>query len=512
VLNDAVTSATLSPAEPGPGQSFSVTGYQTLVNLPAALASAAASVGGASLVGAATTQIDAGGATPATTAEGPINFSVPFPSPIPASGVALSLPSTPATVSGFTATGGTVTIQEDSSASLTIIVANTPLTLTCTAYPNDSVTPSGIATGAPTVPSIAPVIAVADGTVTTTTTSAPGTTTTTAPATVITGAYELFCPATPVGNVVLNDAVTSASLSPPDPSPGQSFSLTGYQTVVNLPSALASAAAALSPDLEGTASTQIDATGASPATTPIPGITFGVPIPTPVPSGGVPLSLPATPATVTGFTATSFPITIQEDAETSLTLTVAGSGLTLTCTAYPNDSITPSGITTTAQSEPPIAPVLAVSEAGPPETSTTITTTASTTTTTLSPTSTTTASSTTTTGPPKSTTTTTGAGGGGTSGASTTTPGAVRTASSGALAFTGPGRGITSVALVGIALMVLGLVLLMLVDIPRRALRGLVSAGARRSSAPRAGRFRNLAATGRRSQRFGRWLFGRGDG
>jgi hypothetical protein len=61
--------------------------------------------------------------------------------------------------------------------------------------------------------------------------------------------------------------------------------------------------------------------------------------------------------------------------------------------------------------------------------------------------------------------------------------------------------------------MVLGLVLLMLVDIPRRALRSLASVGAGLSSTSRAGRVLHLAATtARRSQRFTRWLFGRGDG
>ena len=51
----------------------------------------------------------------------------------------------------------------------------------------------------------------------------------------LTGAYELYCPSTPVGNIVLNGAVTSATLSPANPTAGQAFSVTGYQTVVNLP-------------------------------------------------------------------------------------------------------------------------------------------------------------------------------------------------------------------------------------------------------------------------------------
>ena len=108
----------------------------------------------------------------------------------------------------------------------------------------------------------------------------------------LTGAYELYCPGTPVGTVVLNDAMTSATLSPAAPTAGEPFSVTGYQTVVNLPAALAGAAAALSPTLTGSATTQIDAIGATPATTPQGPFTFNVTIPSPVPDDGVPLSLP----------------------------------------------------------------------------------------------------------------------------------------------------------------------------------------------------------------------------
>jgi hypothetical protein len=521
VLNDAVTSATLSPPDPSAGQAFSLTGYQTLVNLPASLASAAAAVE-PNLEGTATTQIDATGATPATTAEPSISFNVPIPSPVPIDGVSLSLPSTAATVSGFTATGGSVAIEEDEAASLTLTVANSPLTLTCTAYPNDSVTPSGITTTTPTAAPIAPVIAASQTgpPPTTTTTEAGGTTTTTAPLSVgLTGAYELYCPGTPVGDVVLNDAVTSATLSPAVPTVGQSFSVNGYQTVVNLPAALAGAAQALQPNLEGTATTQIDASGASPVTTAQGPFDFNVPIPVPVPASGVALSLPSTPATIGGFTASAGSITIEEDASASLSLTVANSPLTLTCTAYPNDMLSPSGITTSTPTASPIDPVIAVAQAGPPPTttttaSTTTTTTGSSTTTTASPTSTTTTTpkTTTTTAAPKTTTTSSASGGGGTSAASTTTASPVQTASSGSLAFTGPGQGIKSITLAGVALMLLGLVLLLLVDVPRRALRSLASVGAGLSSAPGAGRVGHLAASAaRRGQRFTRWLFGRGD-
>ena len=393
-LNDAVTSATLSPSAPTSGQSFSITGYQTVVNLPASLASAAAAVSpGQPLAGSATAQIDAGGATPAKTPQ-QLTFSVPFPTPIPAEGVSLSLPSTPATIPGFTATGGAITIQEDSSASLTLNVAGSALALTCMAYPNDTVTPSGITTVTPTATPIAPVIALVGGGGSTGTTEAPTTTTTEAATTTtegattttegattttsgqgtgLSGAYELFCPGTPVGNIVLNDVVTTATLWPPDPTSGQAFGVTGYQTTLNLPDALALAISVLSPGpLTGSANSQIDASGATPATTPEGPLSFSAPVSTAILPGGVPVSVPSTPATVSGFTATGGPITITEDSSASLSLDVAGQSLDLTCTAYPNDSIDSSGITLETPSASSIAPVIATSggSTGPTTTTT----------------------------------------------------------------------------------------------------------------------------------------------
>jgi len=260
----------------------------------------------------------------------------------------------------------------------------------------------------------------------------------------VTGAYELYCPGTPVGTVVLNDAVTSATLSPPAPTSGQSFSLTGYQTVVNIPASLAGAAAALQPNLTGSATAQIDATGATPAKTPEGPLNFNVAIPSPVPTDGVTLMLPTPASTVSGFTATSNAITIQEDASASLTLMVSGAPLALTCTAYPNDTITPSGITTSTPSAQPIAPVIAVAGGGSPTTT-----------------------------PTAATTTTKAPAGGG-----TTAPSAKPvTSPSGNLAFTGAGPGIGVLGVLGAALIVLGFALLVLVDAPRRAMSRLVFLG-----------------------------------
>ncbi len=236
---------------------------------------------------------------------------------------------------------------------------------TTTVAPTTTTTASGsTTTEAPTTTTTEAATTTTEAPTTTTTAASGTTTTTTGPSTGVTPSYELYCPGTPVGNVVLNGVVTSATLSPADPTSGQSFSLDNYQTVVNLPASLASAAAAVSSTLSGSATAQVDASGATPATTPVGPLTFNLPFPSPIPSAGVTLSLPSTPQTVGPFTATSNSITIQEDSSASLSLTVAGSALSLTCTAYPDNSVTPSGIATSAPTVPSIAPVIAVSSGG----------------------------------------------------------------------------------------------------------------------------------------------------
>ncbi len=272
-------------------------------------------------------------------------------------GTICSTAGAPTTAACLTTTTGVTTTTTGGTTTTTGATTTTTGETTTTEAPTTT-------TEAPTTTTtVAPTTTTTGETTTTTgetTTTTGQTTTTTTPRSGLTGAYELFCPGTPVGDVVLNDAVTSATLDPPSPSAGQSFSLDGYQTTVNLPASLASAVAALQPNLTGSATAQIDASGATPATTAEGPLDFNVPIPSPVPDDGVTLSLPSTAATVSGFTATSGAITIQEDSSASLSLSVAGSALSLTCTAYPNDSVTPSGITTETPSASPIAPVIAV--------------------------------------------------------------------------------------------------------------------------------------------------------
>lgn len=179
------------------------------------------------------------------------------------------------------------------------------------------------------------------------------------PAFATTVPYELFCPRTPVGNIVLNDVVTSGAISPSDPAPGETFHVTDYQTTLELPSSIASAAQALgNSDINGTSTSQIDASGASPTSASTGTATFDVPIPSPVPARGMELAFPNPAETVGPFTASEPQISITQDKDTTLTLNVSGSTLALNCIAYKNNSAA-TGIVSSAPSTKPIFPVIA---------------------------------------------------------------------------------------------------------------------------------------------------------
>ncbi|HUI04500.1 MAG TPA: hypothetical protein VLZ77_13235, partial [Acidimicrobiales bacterium] len=254
----------------------------------------------------------------------------------------------------------------------------------------------------------------------------------------LTGAYELYCPGTPVGDIALNDVTTSATVTPATLTNGATFNVTGYQTSVNLPQSLAQAAAALTtppatPTLAGTAVGQIDVTGGTPGSKTTGTESFSLPIPSPVPSAGLTLTVPSSPLSIGPFTAQGSAITVQNDEATSLTLMVANAPLTLTCTAYANNSVA-SGIVTAAPTGKAIAPIIAIAGGGS-------------TATTAAPTPTTKPGSTGTTKPV--------------------------TAPSGALAFTGPGPGVGVIGILGAVLVLIGIALLVLVDMPRRMLMRL---------------------------------------
>ncbi|HXY27494.1 MAG TPA: hypothetical protein VEH82_04370, partial [Acidimicrobiales bacterium] len=256
----------------------------------------------------------------------------------------------------------------------------------------------------------------------------------------LTGPYELWCPGTPVGTVVLDGVTTSASITPASPSSGSTFQVTNYQTTATIPAALATAAYAIDPELTGNATTSIDLAGATPASMSSGSISFSHTITVAEATSGFSLVLPSTPLSLGPFTAKSTGITVVEDPTASLTLVVSGAPITLPCTAYPNNSNPSQGGVVAAGTPPvgqPIAPVIATAGGGSTETPTTSAISG---------------------------------------GSGTTTTAATTSASSGQLAYTGFGSGSFYMSLVGLALVLLGFALLALADVPRRTLHRLAVA------------------------------------
>jgi len=255
--------------------------------------------------------------------------------------------------------------------------------------------------------------------------------------------YELYCPGTPVGNIALNGVVTTGTITPASPAAGTQFNLTNYQSTVSLPSAIASAAAALGNSaIVGTATLKVDATGATPASVAGPPVTINAPIPSPVPATGVSLVLPSTPGSVGPFTASGGAISLTVDPAIALGLVVSGSTLNLTCTPYPNNAVA-SGIVAAAPTSPKASPVIASTTGG-----TATSTTAATTPTTAATTPTTKAATT-----------------------PTTAAAAPAAAANSSLASTGPGPDLWVVAVIGFIVLYLGSVVLALVERPRSMLR-----------------------------------------
>jgi hypothetical protein len=248
------------------------------------------------------------------------------------------------------------------------------------------------------------------------------------PAAADSSGFELYCPGTPVGDVVLNNVVVTGSISPAAPSAGQAFSLTNFQVQANIPSSLASAAQALgNTSVTGTAVVQVDATGASPSSIKSSTLSFSSPLPpngTPIPASGVNLDVPSPAGSIGPFTATGGPITLAIDKSASLTLEVSGSPLTLTCTAYPNNTV-PSGIVKASPSGPPATPTVATATAAPPGAATQM---------------------------------------------PTTTAPATAPSGSSNLAFTGPSPTLYVIGLVGIVLVDIGYLTVTVIDRPRRLL------------------------------------------
>jgi hypothetical protein len=255
--------------------------------------------------------------------------------------------------------------------------------------------------------------------------------------------YELYCPGTPVGNIVLNNVVTTGTITPAAPAAGGTFNITNYQSTVALPTSIVGAAAALGNSaITGSAVLKVDATGATPASVTAPNITISAPIPSPVPAAGLNLVLPSTPGTVGPFTASGGTISLTVDPNVALTLVVSGSNLNITCHPYPNNTAA-TGIVTAAPAGSPASPVIATTSAGAAPTATTA---------------------------PKAATPTTAA-----PTATTAAPAVAPSTSS--LASTGPGPHLWVVAIVGFIVLYLGSVALAMVERPRSLLRRMLRLG-----------------------------------
>lgn len=291
-----------------------------------------------------------------------------------------------------------------------------------------------------------------------TTTTPPSTTTTSPTSTTVppTGVspYELYCPGTPVGDIVLNGVTTTGTIAPATPTIGSTFQLTDYQDSVTIPAPIVIAAAALgNTTISGTASTTVSASGATPASLASSDVPFSIAIPSPVPSSGLTLTLPSPPATLGPFTATSSSISITAGSTTSLTLVVSGNEIPLTCTAYPNLTDPVSGIVAAfPPGAGPVSPLIATATASESSTTTTL----------------------------PATTTTVGGTAAATAESSRPGTAGATQASSGSLAFTGVGALTRWTAVIGAALTLLGAALLVLVDRPRRLLMELSHIGRRR--------------------------------
>lgn len=200
--------------------------------------------------------------------------------------------------------------------------------------------------------------------------------------------YELYCPGTPVGTIALNDVVTSGTISPATLTSGTQFHLENFQTKVSLPKSIAAASQALgNTAITGTASATVDVTGATPASVSSGTISFNAPIPTPIPDSGIPLLLPATASTLGPFTATGGAISVNFDSKASLSVAaVPGSApLNLSCTAYPNNTIPTSGITSATPTGSPVSPSIATATAAAGSATTATTAAPATTATTAAP-------------------------------------------------------------------------------------------------------------------------------
>jgi hypothetical protein len=477
VLNDTVTTASLSPSDLSMGQTFAITGYQTQISVPQAIlqlfegvgidsvkgfmvpdlvATGALPIGGPSYpvsypggaigvgtVGVGTVGV---GTAPMSTASdgavspssayvpsGPVPFAINLPSPVPSSGAVFDVASTSAGLGvSLVALGGPIVIEQVGLA-LDFQAPGNNYWLSCTAYPNDT-DPNGVTTTWPQSAGSAVVIANGQSALTPPSTGGSA------------GPYELYCAGTPIGNLVLNDATTTATLSPADPSVGKQFMVTGYQRQVTIPAQVASEVASFGASaITGTSVSTLEALGAEPASFSTRELSFDDPLPEPIASSGVTQLTPSSPTDFGPFTATDGTVRILEAPATTSTLQVAGISFTMTCISYPNNSV-PTGITDVSPAGSPIWPLVASTASQSTRTPATQ------------------AEGARGTNDPASTNIRSG---------SASAPTTV--AASGTLAFTGPGSLTGWLVLAGVTAIFLGCVFLLLVDRPRRKIHRLIA-------------------------------------
>jgi len=136
----------------------------------------------------------------------------------------------------------------------------------------------------------------------------------------LTGPYELYCPGTVLGSLVLH-ASAKASFAPSRPHPGQRFTMTGAQVQVHFPAGLAEGLKPFSP-MEGTVTASLQLLGATPSA-----INFSkalsIVFPASVPAAGTSFVVPKTAATLGPFTATSNSLWAEMGSDVDMSLTVS---------------------------------------------------------------------------------------------------------------------------------------------------------------------------------------------
>jgi hypothetical protein len=172
-------------------------------------------------------------------------------------------------------------------------------------------------------------------------------------------AYELYCPGTPVGNLVMNGVHTTGTVVPASPTMGQRFTISNFQTTIPLSIDIVGAAAALGNSvISGKVRSSVHMVGARLTNVKIAHQAYSVPIPSPLPESA--LIIAARTRSIGPFRAKRSGITVSMNPATRLTMNISGSNLKLNCQSYPDNTL-PTGIVGSGPRSKPITPVVAQS-------------------------------------------------------------------------------------------------------------------------------------------------------